>query len=293
MATVSTENSLRGINEQFLNEYSSEQAIRRYTRETAGHGINYLLENDYGEIYMDALKRIVSKSEVHDGLRILEFGCGAGMNLLHLVSLMQRNNLTLQCAYGTDFSPRLIEAASREAATYLPRVQREKVHFCVARNEKLVEDLTASLSIAKSALVGSFHFILGVNTFRYCHRLKKELECATAIFNLLSEGAICVMIDMNKGFPLFRSRFRDRFVKKRESYYLPSLEEYAEPFSAAGFEILRKGNFCWIPHSAGLRLSQFLRALTPALDSLVPNHAMRSLVIAQKPCTPKSVRIEL
>ena len=51
------------------------------------------------------------------------------------------------------------------------------------------------------------------------------------------------MIDMNKGFPLFRSRFRDRLTKDEEAYYLPSLEEYAHPFSSAGFEHPAKGKF--------------------------------------------------
>jgi SAM-dependent methyltransferase len=289
---MATQDPLRSINEQFLNEYSSEQAIRKYTRETAGNGISYLLEKDYSDIYLDALKRAVWKSGAQDGVRILEFGCGGGMNLLHLISLMERNGIALQHAYGTDFSPTLIEAANREAKMYLSHGHREKVHFCVARNENLLEDLAAALSITNTALLGSFQFILGVNTFRYCHRLKRELECTKAIFDLLGEGGICVMIDMNKGFPLFRSRFRDRLVKKRESYYLPSLDEYARPFSSVGFQIMRKSNFCWIPHSAGPRLSQLLRALTPALDSIVPNHAMRSLVVAQKPRNTGDLRVK-
>lgn len=289
---MATQDPLSNINEQFLNEYSSKQAIRKYTRETAGNGISYLLEKDYSDIYLDALKKAVSKSGAQDGVRILEFGCGGGMNLLHLISLMEQNGIALQNAYGTDFSPTLIEAANREAKTYLSDGHRQKVHFCVARNENLLEDLAAALSFTSSALLGSFQFILGVNTFRYCHRLKREVECTKAIFDLLREGGICVMIDMNKGFPLFRSRFRDRLVKKRESYYLPSLDEYARPFSSVGFEILRKSNFCWIPHSAGPRLSQLLRALTPALDSIVPNHAMRSLVVAQKPRATGDLRVK-
>jgi SAM-dependent methyltransferase len=280
--TLSAEDPLRGINAQFLNEYSSQQAIRRYTRQTAGKGISDLLEKDYGAIYLDALRRAIAQSHAHNGVNVLEFGCGAGMNLLHLVSVMERNGIALRSAYGTDFSPKLIEAADRDAKTYLSR-SREKVRFCVARNESLTKDLARALSVEPSALLGSFQFILGVNTFRYCHRLKRELECARAIFDLLGEGGICVMIDMNKGFPFFRSRFRDRLFKQRESYYLPSLDEYARPFSSVGCEILRKTNFCWIPHSAGPRLARILRALTPALDSVVPAHAMRSLVIAQKP----------
>ena len=283
MKRTSTEPTSININEQFLEEYSADEAIRKYTRETAGDGITYLLENDYGKLYLDALEQSASKSTAPDGVRLLEFGCGGGMNVLHLVSTLERKGIPLQCAYGADFSEKLIEAANAEAAKYLSPIQQKKVRFCVARNENLAEDLAAGLGTDKSALLGSFHLILGVNTFRYCQRLKKELECATAIFDLLGEGGICIMIDMNKGFPLFRSRLRDRLTKDKEVYYLPSLEEYARPFSSVGFEIIRKENFCWIPHSAGPRLTEILKALTPALTSVAPNHAMRSLVVSRKP----------
>ena len=283
MKTISSQDSVPGINEQFLNEYSSEEAIRKYTRDTAGNGISYLLEKDYGQIYLEALEKVIVESGARSGVRMLEFGCGAGMNLLYLISLLERNGIALQSAYGADFSPKLIDAANREAKRCLSPGKREKVQFCLARNENLLEDLTAALSSEKSALLGSFHFVLGVNTFRYCHRLKREVECTKAIFDLLGEGGICVVIDMNQDFPFFRSRLRDRATKSPEAYYLPSLDEYARPFSAVGFEILRKTNFCWIPHSGSAWLAQFLKALTPALNSLVPTRAMRSLVIAQKP----------
>jgi hypothetical protein len=280
---ISTERPSANIDELFLREYSAEEAIRKYTKETAGQGISYLLENDYGKIYLDALENSIPRSAAKEGVRLIEFGCGGGMNLVHLVSMMERRGIALNCAYGTDFSEKLIEAANQEAKTYLSPKQNEKIRFCVGRNENLAEDLAKGIGTPKSALLGSFHLILGVNTFRYCQRLKADVECATAIRDLLAAGGICIMIDMNKGFPLFRSRFRDRITKDEEAYYLPSLDEYAHPFSAAGFEILKKENFCWIPHSAGPWLTRFLKALSPALSSVVPNHAMRSLVISRKP----------
>jgi len=280
---TSMERPSTNIDELFLKEYSAEEAIRKYTKETAGEGISYLLENDYGKIYLDALENSIPRSAVKDGVRMIEFGCGGGMNLVHLVSTMERKGIALQCAYGTDFSEKLIEAANQEAKTYLSPKQNEKIRFCAARNENLADDLAKGIGTPKSALLGTFHLILGVNTFRYCQRLKADVQCATAIYDLLAEGGICIMIDMNKGFPLFRSRFRDRLTKDEEAYYLPTLDEYANPFSSAGFEILRKENFCWIPHSAGRRLTRFLKALTPALNSMVSSHAMRSLVISRKP----------
>ncbi len=285
MSRQPSEPTVAQMDEEFLKEYSAEEAIRKYTKETAGEGISYLLENDYGKIYFDALKNSLPKVAVQGGVRLLEFGCGGGMNLLHLVSSMEQKGIVVQCAYGADFSPKLIGAANEETNRYLSPSQSKKVRFCVARNENLAEDLATGVGIQKSALLGSFHLIVGVNTFRYCQRLKKDVECAKAIFDLLTAGGICVMIDMNNKFPLFRSRFHDQLTKEKEAYYLPTLEEYARPFSSVGFEIIRKGNFCWIPHSAGRGLTRVLRLLTPVLNSIAPNHAMRSLVISRRPAS--------
>jgi 2-polyprenyl-3-methyl-5-hydroxy-6-metoxy-1,4-benzoquinol methylase len=266
----------------FLEEYSSEESIRRYTKETAGHGISYLLDHDYGKIYLDVLEKYIPKSRMEKGIRLWEFGCGGGMNLLHLVSVMERRGIALDCAYGTDFSETLIEAANREAKKYLTPEQNKKVHFCVARNENLIEDVTQGLGIRREALLGSFDLILGVNTIRYCHRLMNQNECVGAIFNLLADGGVCIVIDMNNKFPAFRSRFRDQLTKEQQATYLPSLDEYARPFSSASFEILKKESFSWIPHSAGSALTTVMKALTPMLNALARSSAMRSLVISRK-----------
>ena len=271
--------------DEFLEEYSSAESIRRYTRKTAGHGISYLLDRDYRNIYLDALERYAQKSTTR-GVRLWEFGCGGGMNLLQLVSVIAGRHIPVDRAYGTDFSEALIEAASREAETHLTPVQREKVRFCVARNQNLIDDVTKGMNIRKEDLLGSFDIILGVNTMRYCHRLRNETDCVAGIFDLLTEGGVCIVIDMNNKFPLFRSRFRDRLTKDEEACYLPSLDALARPFVAAGFEILKQEHFCWIPHSAGSALTMTMRALTPLLDTLAPSRAMRSLVIARKP-TPQ------
>jgi len=263
-------------------EYSSEDAVRKYTKSTAGCGIGHLLEHEYGEIYMRALREYLS-APMSDGIRLLEFGCGGGMNLIHLVSIVKRAKIRVQAAYGTDLSERLIEAANNEANNYVAHEQRQNVKFVVAKNECLVNDMAAALKICNSELVGSFHFIVGVNTFRYCHRMGKEKECAKDIFDLLMPGGVCVVVDMNRKFPMFRSLVRDRFTKPQRERYLPSLEEYAEPFGMVGFQIVEQRNFCWIPHSAGPVLLKICQTLTPALNSLVPRFAMRSLVISKKP----------
>jgi SAM-dependent methyltransferase len=272
------------LNRDFLEEYRSAESIRKYTKETAGHGISYLLDHDYGQIYIDVLERYVSKSNVQKGVRLLEFGCGAGMNLIHLVSSIEERGMTVDCAYGTDFSDKLIEAARLGSKRYLTPRQNAKVRFCVARNETLVADAAQALGVSESDLLGSFDFILGVNTIRYCHRLKNQDQCASGMLGLLRRGGVCVVIDMNDRFPAFRSRFRDRRSQEqdKEARYLPSLDEYAAPFRSSGFEILEKRHFCWVPHSAGRGLTALMRGLAPVLAVIAPDRAMRSLVIARK-----------
>lgn len=86
---------------------------------------------------------------------------------------------------------------------------------------------------------------------------------------------------MNNRFPAFRSNLKC-LVQNQTECYLPSLEEYASPFKTAGFEIIRKENFCWIPHSAGHALTLCCRLLSPLFNLVAPSRAMRSLVVARK-----------
>jgi SAM-dependent methyltransferase len=263
----------------YLQEYSADDAIARYTSRTAGHGISYLLEHDYAEIYLTAIDQYLGLPP-NEPLRLLEFGCGGGMNLITLLSLLERKGRKVELAVGTDFSERLISAANLESKTLLTPEQQKKTHFAVARNETIAADLQNGLQLPDAQR--SFHVILGVNTFRYCHRLGKASECARDLASLLAPGGICIMIDMNRKFPAFRSKFRDKRTKPEAERYLPSLDEYSAPFAEAGLEILRKENFCWIPHSASARLTNVCRLLTPILDVLAKPRAMRSLVVSRK-----------
>ena len=130
----------------FFREYTSTDAIRRYTRETAGFGISHLLEHEYRAVYLDALGRLPSEAQ-HGPIRVLEFGCGAGMNLVNLVSFLGRHKVEVARAVGTDFSPVLIDAATREARNYLRVEEQEKVEFYVAKNETLIDDLAGALRV--------------------------------------------------------------------------------------------------------------------------------------------------
>ena len=267
----------------FFRQYTSQDEIAKYTRRTAGHGIAYLLDHDYKAVYLDAIQRL-PEAVRREGIRILEFGCGAGMNLLHLVSVLSRDGINVISAVGTDFSPSMVETARREAQDHLREDELRKLEFHVARNESLVADLSASTGTERSTLQNAFDFILGVNTVRYCHAAKKEMDNARDIFSLLVPGGLCVVIDMNNRFPLFRSDLRNKLRRKKEKQcYVPSLEEYAAPFVKEGFELLRTEHFCWVPHSAGPVMAGVLRTLSPILNMVARSRAIRSLVVAKKP----------
>jgi len=269
------------MHEHFVEEYGSDAAIRKYTSETAGYGINYLLDHEYAQIYLGAIESHLKTSPPRP-LCLLEFGCGGGMNIIRLVALLEKRGMPVECAYGTDFSPRLIEAAQRESKALLPPGLAEKLNFHAARNERLLADLAERRGRPAEDLLGYFDLIIGVNTLRYCHRFKNENDCAADIFKMLRPGGVCVNIDMNDRFPAFRSKLRGQDQDPVESY-LPTLEEYAAPFQKAGFEILKKGNFCWIPHSAGRALTACCRLASPILNLAARSRAMRSLVVARKP----------
>jgi SAM-dependent methyltransferase len=279
------EDNLRTKADPFFREYSSPEAIAKYTRATAGAGINSLLEREYKEIYLEALQFLPSEMR-RQPLQILEFGCGGGMNLLHLVSVLSGHGLNIQSAIGTDFSPVLIEAANKEARSYLSSQQHSRVQFGVAKNETLFQDLSTALGQDSSSLENSFQFIIGVNTIRYCHRAGKQLDCACDILRLLAPGGVCVVIDMNDRFPAFRDALKNKLRRKshrEEEEYLPSLQEYTAPFQQTGFKVCRSENFCWIPHSGGRFMTGLLRAFSPVLNVVARSRAMRSLVVAQKP----------
>jgi len=269
----------------FFREYTSQDAIRKYSKATAGYGISYLLEHDYKRVYLEALRSL--PEDVHRrGVRILEFGCGAGMNLVHLISILKREGIKVQSAIGTDFSPVLIDAARNEASSYLSKEDQNRVEFYVGKNETLIDDLSKSLGKSRNELLGSFDFILGVNTFRYCHRASAEYDCAKHVYDLLIPGGISVMIDMNDRFLFFRSSWKEGISKQKEKggdSYIPSLDEYATPFAKAGFQTLRRGYFCWIPHSAGPFMCGILGVLSPLLNVVANSRAMRSLVVGKKP----------
>ena len=200
----------QSIKAPFIDEYASHDAVLKYTRATAGFGISYLLDHDYKDIYCQALGRLPALIK-GPGIRVLEFGCGAGMQLIHFNSILRGKEIKLERAIGTDFSSVLIDHAKREAKTYLRDEDQRKFEFHLAKNESLIQDLADATGLKRSRLSSSFDLILGVNTIRYCHRGRREMDCARDIMELLTPGGICVVIDMNDRFPAFRSRLKNSF----------------------------------------------------------------------------------
>src|ERR1700740_499423 len=110
----------------YLQEYSADEAVTRYTSRTAGHGISYLLEHDYAQGYLSAIRDFLQvPSEIP--LRVLEFGCGGGMNIITLLKLLERRGRNVELAIGTDFSEKLILAARQESSNLLSATQQERI----------------------------------------------------------------------------------------------------------------------------------------------------------------------
>jgi len=267
----------------YMEEYTRNDIIAKYISDSAGAGIAYVLRHVYAPMYLRTIRDLMSRRPKQHQFRVMEYGCGGGMNLLRVVELLRSEGATLERGYGADFSPPMIEAARREAAANLPKELNAKLTYVVAGNGSLIADLCRELAVPNDKLRGTFDLIVGVNTTRYAHRLDRENELSQDIFELLSPGGQSIMIDMNRYFPLFRSRLREGFSKRGDETYIPSLKEYTRPFKAAGFEILDARNFCWIPHSANPTLLAICRTAAPVLDLFCSPLAMRSLVVGRKP----------
>jgi SAM-dependent methyltransferase len=282
MASMNPAPESESYRRECLKEYSADESVQKYVTGKAGCGITYLLHHTYGRIYEEQIDQLV-KDRGEKALRILEYGCGGGMNLIWIVKRLLDRKINLDFACGTDFSPKMIEAAKKETSSGLPSPASGKVSFHAVANESLGRDLPNVLGRPLADLQNSFDLIVGVNTFRYCFRLGLQVDAANDIFSLLQPGGRTVMIDMNSSFPFFRSKLRNLLTKPQNQPSLPSLEQYASVFREAGLQIETNRNFCWVPHSAGPVMVATLGTLSPVLQTLFPRFAMRSLVIARKP----------
>ena len=78
--------------ERFFLQYTSQDAVAKFTKATAGFRISYLLDHDYDykSVYMRALDPLPQQTR-KGGIRMLEFGCGGGMNLIHIISVHEQS----------------------------------------------------------------------------------------------------------------------------------------------------------------------------------------------------------
>ena len=113
----------------YLQEYNADEAVARYTSRTAGSGIGYLLENDYAEVYLSAISDFL-RVRSERPLRLLEFGCGGGMNIITLLKLLERRGRSIERAIGADFSQKLILSAQDESRSLLDGRSKKR---CILR----------------------------------------------------------------------------------------------------------------------------------------------------------------
>jgi SAM-dependent methyltransferase len=254
--------------------------------------MDHALKNVYQPIYRKVIQAILSERPVRHRVRILEYGCGGGMNLLELVELFHAVGLRVENAIGTDFSPGMIEAARNEAERRLSGGLNAVVRYVIARHETLVSDLASNKGTQPRDLYSSFDFVLGVNTFRFTHRQKQENAFARELFALLRPGGYSVMIDMHRGVRFRGSRLHDRCTQSQLGSYLPTCREYSRAFQRVGFVITdARPFFCctslpvctWLPDVMKLSLLASCRVLRPLLDACLPPFAKHLVVIAKKP----------
>ena len=249
----------------YLAEYSQPTIIARYLSRTAAPAATYLVRAVYSPIYQEIVQTLVSRNPEHHGFRILEYGCGGGMNLLQLIRLFQAQGAQLADVIGTDFSPAMIEAARSEAKQQLPVELKALTTYLVARNETITRDLASGLGASLRELHNTFDLILGVNTFRYAHRLKRDETVARELFALLRPGGYRIMIDMNRRFRFVGSRVHDLCKGAKQRYYIPSVRQYSGSFLKAGFVVSSSPYLLWFDTSSawlvGARLSRSVDAL--------------------------------
>jgi SAM-dependent methyltransferase len=278
---------LRSEDDGDFAEYDAAETVARYRRSTAGEGINYLLPRVYGPIFISAARAAAAETGAKR-LRIVEFGCGAAMALHFLTEALLAEGTDVELAVGADFVPRMVEGASLDVAEYGSETARERMRFAVASNEELAAGLAEAFDTSVDALAGTFHLAIGVNTFRYPIRHGTAAAAVEQLHRLLAPGGRVVVIDMNDRFPYGVKPKRrlpgqtGRLPFRLGNAPLPSLEGYARPLAEGGFEVLERRKCCWIPHSAcGVRF-RLAKATEPVLDRLVPDRAMRSIVVARR-----------
>jgi hypothetical protein len=119
--------------DEFFREYTSQDAILKYIKATAGFGISHLLDHDYKTVYLEAIDRLpqsIRQDEIW--MRLWHEPVAPGFGFEPEWPPRRARNRQ-------GFSPVLIDAANKEAQSYITPQQRSPVQFCVAKNERLFE----------------------------------------------------------------------------------------------------------------------------------------------------------
>src|SRR5678816_3425538 len=103
----------------YMQEYTRDDIIAKYISDTAGAGIAYILQHVYAPVYLRSIRELKASRPKNHSFRVMEYGCGGGMNLLRIAELLRTEGVALERAYGVDFSPPMIEAARTVSYTHL------------------------------------------------------------------------------------------------------------------------------------------------------------------------------
>lgn len=253
--------------------------IKRYRSATARPGKHFMLRSTYLPAFLDSLSSAVRDSKA-EAARTLEFGCGGGMATFYLADELRRRGVPVELMVGADLVPNMIAAARKDLADNGGEWTMERLRFVVAPHERLIDDLPVGLGLGLEELEGSFHLAFGVSTFRYAVQEGTAAHVVAQFHRLLAPGGRVVMFDMNSRFPYGKHAPQEKHASFSG---VPTLDQYARPFSDAGFEIMRRDMLGWVPHSAKGLEFWAARAASPVLGLVAPSRAMRSLVIARKP----------
>ncbi len=87
----------------YMQEYTRDDIIARYISDSAGDGYRVHLHHVYAPTYLRAIRELISSRPKGHKFRVMEYGCGGGMNLLRIAELLRSEGAALESGYGAGF----------------------------------------------------------------------------------------------------------------------------------------------------------------------------------------------